>query len=166
MIIRTSDLAGVGKRISIQTAEGKLVVLIIHHTGKKELFFFKKMDADQADFSLTLTGEESRELAAQLLGITYQPAALDKMKAFRKEIVMEWLEVEKGSPLAGKSIMESQIRTRTGASVIGIIKGDELVASPGVKEVIKEGDTLIAVGKAKQIEALEAICSGGNKGGS
>jgi len=159
-MVRTTDLPGIGKRISFKTAADQLLVIIIHHTGKKELHFFDDPDADQATCSLTLTAEEGRELAAQLLGISYQPAALDKMKAFRKEIVIEWLELKAESPLVNKSIKESRIRTLTGASVIGIIRDDNFIASPGIDEVILKGDTLVSVGKAEQIKELEKLCQG------
>lgn len=132
--------------------------MIIHHTGKKELYVFTKPDADEADFVVVLTNEEARELAAELLGVTYQPVPFDKVQAFRKEIVLEWLEVNPGSPLAGKSIKESQIGGRTGVSILGIIRDDEVIASPAADELIRVGDILISAGKAEQIASLEELC--------
>lgn len=159
MHVRTCDLPGIGKRVSMVTSAGQMIVLILHHTGKKELYFFSRHDADEADFSLSLTNDEARELAGELLGITYQPVASDKVQAFHKEIMLEWLEVQEGSPLAEKSLKESQIGNRTGASVIGIIRKNEIVASPPAEEVIHAGDTLIAAGKATQIASLEKLCA-------
>lgn len=97
-------------------------------------------------------------MAAELLGVTYQPVPFDKVQAFRKEIVLEWLEVNPGSPLAGKSIKESQIGGRTGVSILGIIRDDEVIASPAADELIRVGDILISAGKAEQIASLEELC--------
>lgn len=159
MRVRSCDLPGIGKRVSITTSVGQMLVLIIHHTGKKELHLFARPDADEADFSAVLTSEEARELAAELLGVTYQPVPFDKVQAFRKEIMLEWLDVQPGSPLADKSIKESQIGSRTGVSILGIIRDDEVIASPAADDVILAGDTLIGAGKAEQITALEKLCA-------
>ncbi len=36
-----ADLPGVGKKISFLTAEQQKVVVIIHHSGKRDLYFFR-----------------------------------------------------------------------------------------------------------------------------
>lgn len=158
MQVRSCDLPGIGKRVSMTTSAGQMLVLIIHHTGKKELYFFSAPDADEADFTVVLTNEEARELAAELLGVTYQPVPFDKVQAFRKEIVLEWLEVHPGSPLVGKSIKESQIGGRTGVSILGIIRDDDVIASPVANEIIQAGDILIGAGRTEEIASLEKLC--------
>lgn len=155
---KTCELPGIGKRVSFPLSTGQTLVLIIHNTGKKEVYVFNDPDDDEAKFYLTLTNEEARKLAAELLGITYQPTALDKIRTFRNEIVLEWVEVEKGSFLEGKSIKEAKIRNRTGASIIAIIRGDEIITSPEGDEILKAGDTLIFTGKPGQVELMEELC--------
>ena len=86
MEVKMADLPGAGKKISFQTAEKRKVVLITHHSGKRDLYFFQDTDEDEADYFLTLTSDETREMGAQL--------------------VMEWI----------KLTAESQIRTHTGAA--------------------------------------------------
>jgi deoxyribodipyrimidine photolyase len=38
-----------GKKISFLTAEQQKVVVIIHHSGKRDLYFFQDTDEDEAD---------------------------------------------------------------------------------------------------------------------
>ncbi|RXT04901.1 cation:proton antiporter regulatory subunit [Ammoniphilus sp. CFH 90114] len=160
MKIKAADLPGIGKKLSFITAEQSMIVLIVHHTGKRELYFFEDADNDEADFSINLTGEETREFGAQLLGAMFQPVDMDKMKMFKNQIIIEWVDVSPASPLVQKTIAESQIRTKTGASIIGIVKGEDVIPVPDIHVVIHAGDTLMTVGKRDQMSALEALCRG------
>ena len=49
------------------------------------------------------------------------------------------------SPLAGKSIAESQIRSHTGCSVIGVKAGDDTYLNPDPSIVLKPGNELIII---------------------
>jgi TrkA domain protein len=155
-----ADLPGVGKKVSFQTAEKQKVVIIIHHSGKRDLYFFQDTDEDEVDFFLTLTSEETREMGAQLLGATYQPVDDDKMQIFQKQLVMEWIKLTPDSPFVDKQIAESRIRTHTGASVIAVKHGDEMTVSPDIHMVLKAGDTVMAAGKRDQIRRFDAMARG------
>lgn len=160
MKLKMADLPGIGKKISFLTADGSKIVLVIHHSGKRDMFFFTDCDADEPDFSLNLTAEETREMGAQLLGATYQPADLDKMKLFRNQTMMEWIELKPNSALVNKSIGDSQIRKEFGVTIIGIVRGDDVIASPDVNTVLLPGDTLMIFGKSEQVASIAALCNG------
>jgi TrkA domain protein len=160
MQIRMADLPGIGKKLSFITAQDNMIVLIIHHSGKRELYFFEDSEADEADFSINLTADETREMGAQLLGATYQPIDIDTMKTFKKQLVMEWVELQPESPITGKTIGEAQIRTRTGASIVAIVRGEDVIVSPGIDEILKPGDTLMGAGKSEQMGQFESLCRG------
>lgn len=160
MKIRTAELPGIGKKISFITAEDSKIVLIVHHTGKRDLYFFEDADNDEADFMINLNADETRELGAQLLGAMYQPVDTDKMKMFKHQIIIEWLEIGEKSDLVDSTIGDSRIRTRTGASIIGIVKKDDLIAVPDIDVTLHKGDTLMVVGKKDQIDNLAALCEG------
>ena len=160
MRVKTADLPSIGKKISMSTAEESKMVLIVHHTGKRELYFFENEDQEECDFGITLTADETREMGAQLLGATYQPIDMDQMKMFRNQIMIEWVELLATSQLAGKSIGESKIRTLTGASIIGVVRGSDVIAVPDISVILKPMDTLMIVGKSDQVEKLTALCKG------
>lgn len=111
MNISISQLPGIGQKITFTTAEENQLILIVHHTGKRELYFFEDADSDEADFGMDLTGDETRELGAHLLGATYQPVDADKLKMFNNQIVIDWVEIKEPSPIAHKTIEESDRET-------------------------------------------------------
>ncbi|SDJ63118.1 cation:proton antiporter regulatory subunit [Salimicrobium halophilum] len=160
MNISVSQLPGIGQKISFKTAENSQIVLIVHHTGKRELYLFDDADNEEADFAIDLTADETRELGAQFLGATYQPVSADKLKMFKNSIVIDWIELRAESVLAGKTIEESEIRNRTGATIIGIVQGDETIAIPEADQVLSPGNVLMAIGKQEQLDVLQAMCQG------
>lgn len=160
MQVSMCELPGIGKKISLTTAEGNKIAIVVHHSGKRELYFFHDKDEDEADYYIDLTADETRELGAQLLGATYQPVDQEKMKVFQKQLLMEWVELKPQSPFANKPISESRIRTLTGASIIAILRGEDMIVSPDISEVLRPGDTLMAAGKSDQINLFEALCNG------
>ncbi|MFC7395413.1 cation:proton antiporter regulatory subunit [Scopulibacillus cellulosilyticus] len=161
MKIKTAKLPGIGYKISMITAEDSMLVLIVHHNGKRDLYMFEDADNDEPDFYINLTADETREIGAQLLGAIYQPVDVDKAKMFRKQIQIEWIELSKESQLVGKTIGDSEIRPLTGATVIGIVKGEDLIATPDIDVVLQAGDVIIAIGKQEQIEELALLCGEG-----
>lgn len=160
MEVKMADLPGVGKKISFQTAEKQKIVLIIHHSGKRDLYFFQDNDEDEADYFLTLTSEETREMGAQLLGAAYQPVDDDKVEIFQKQLVMEWIKLTPESPFVNKEIGKSRIRSHTGASVIAVMRDDDVIMSPDVNLVLKAGDTVMAAGVIDQIRRFDAMARG------
>lgn len=163
MNVKTTRLPGIGQKVSIITSENNMIVIIVHHNGKRSLYFFDEADDDQPDYSMTLNSDETREIGAQLLGAIYQPADADKMKMFHHHINIEWLDLDASSQLASQTIAESRVRELTGASIVGLVKGDEVIASPDADAVMEPGDTLIAIGKQEQNDQLALLCSGEEK---
>ncbi|MBM7570924.1 cation:proton antiporter regulatory subunit [Aquibacillus albus] len=160
MDVSVSQLPGIGQKISLKTAEDSMLVVIVHHTGKRELYFFEDADSDEADFAMDLTPDETRELGAQLLGATYQPVNAEQLQMFKKQIVVDYITLTEKSILSNKSMEESEIRNKTGANVIGIVQGDDMIAIPEVSRKLLPGDVLMAIGKKEQVAALEALCKG------
>ena len=160
MNISISQLPGIGQKISFKTSDNDLLVIIVHHTGKRELYFFDDSDSEEADFAMDLTPEETRELAAQLLGATYQPVDIEKMRMFKRQIIVDYITVKEKSSLVNKTIEESDIRNKTGATIIGIVHGDDVIAIPETDTTLQPGDVLMSVGKEEQISALTDLCRG------
>lgn len=164
MQVKTSDLPGIGKRYSIVTANKEQVVVIMHHHGHREIYHFSHQEEDEPDYTLSLSDEEARQLGTILMGVDYQPVADERMEMLLKNIRMEWLKVEPDSCLANMRIIDSRIRTRTGATVVGIQRGDSIIGSPEVEEVIYPGDVLMVIGTRDQTKNLETMCRYGESG--
>lgn len=158
MQIKTTELPGVGKRYSFKTVGGDNVTVILHQSGNREIYHFSPGEEDDPDFTVSLTDEESRQLGTLLLGVDYQPVTDDRMEMFLKSIRMEWLRVEPDSCIANTKIIDSQVRTRTGTTIIGIQRGNTMIGSPDVHEVILPGDVLMVMGSREQTRNLENLC--------
>ena len=160
MNVSISQLPGIGQKISMKTKENQLLVIIVHHTGKRELYFFDDCESDEADYAFELSPNETREVAAQLLGTTYQPADIEKIRMFKRQLIVDYIKLKEGSSLAYKTIESSDIRNETGAMIIGIVDGEDVIAAPEPDTELKPGDILMAIGKDEQIAQLSQLCEG------
>jgi TrkA domain protein len=158
--IKCADLPGVGRKYTIHLADGRLCVILIHHTGRREMYFMADTEDDEPLLTLELNDEEARKVGAILLGADYQPVSDERVETLLKSILIEWIRVAPGSELANRKIKDMRIRTVTGATVIGIQRGEEMIGSPDVNELLRPGDVLMVVGKREQIKALEKLCQG------
>ncbi len=68
-----------------------------------------------------------------------------------------WAIVSEGSPLAGLSIGEADVRRRTGAVIVAIDRGGQVRPTPGPKEVLSPGDAVAILGTASQREAFALL---------
>ncbi|MFW6007593.1 MAG: cation:proton antiporter regulatory subunit [Halanaerobiales bacterium] len=159
MKVKTTDLPGIGKKYTMETAEGIIFVVIIHHTGHREIYFMEDEDAEEALFSLDLTDEEARRIGSLLVGADYQPVTEQKARLLHKNILVEWVEVEENCWLANKTIAEAEIRSRVGVTVLGIQRGENLIGSPDVDEKILSDDILMVSGKKENIDKFKNWCN-------
>ncbi len=65
--------------------------------------------------------------------------------------------VDPGSPVAGKLIRELELRTRTGASVVGIERNGESIVNPGPDEELRAGDKLLLLGSGDQLAQVAEL---------
>lgn len=72
----------------------------------------------------------------------------------------EWLEVPSG-PAAGRSLAELGVRARTGASVVAVRAGAEVLANPSPDRPLAAGEELLVVGDPEAVERLRRLLAGG-----
>ena len=60
------------------------------------------------------------------------------------------------SPAAGRLIGELRLRSKTGASVVGIERDGSSVLNPGPDEELRPGDTMLLLGSSEQLRAAAA----------
>ncbi len=70
---------------------------------------------------------------------------------------METIEITTDSPAAGKLIRELQLRTRTGASAVGIERNGNSVINPGPDEELQAGDQVLLLGDADQLASARRL---------
>lgn len=159
MEVREHDLPGVGKKFALKTSGGARMTVIIHNTGHREIYHFEEGD-DFPSHAVRLEDSEARKLGAILGGAYFQPAVAESMEMVFEQLTVEWMRVDPGSPLAGKTIQEAAVRKRTGASVIAILRGGKALPNPQPSDVIQAGDTLMVVGDREQVSRFAALLRG------
>lgn len=159
MDVREHDLPGVGKKFACKLDAGDRLTVIIHNTGARELYFFQPGE-DFPHAAVRLEDSEARKLGAILGGAYFQPTVADSMEMVLGQLSVEWMKVEPGSPLAGKTILESAIRERTGASVIAILRDGNAVPNPQPEQRIAPGDTLMVIGDREQVGRFGELLRG------
>ncbi len=159
MQVREHDLPGVGKKFALTTAEGDRMTVIIHNSGDREVYHFRGGE-DFPFHSVRLNDAEARKLGAILGGAYFQPPVAESMEMVLGQLSVEWFRVEADSPLAGRSIRESEVRGRTGASIIAILRGGDARPNPDPSAVVEAGDTLMVVGDREQVGRFRAMAKG------
>jgi len=87
-----------------------------------------------------------------------RPAVVDfldtAMHGDAANFILEELDVPNHSPLANKSIREAAVREKTGAVVMLIKKGTQVITNPDPTTILSSGDRLIILGNEQQVERL------------
>jgi len=159
MQVREHDLPGVGKKFALTTTEGDRMTVIIHNSGDREVYHFRGGE-DFPFHSVRLDDAEARKLGAILGGAYFQPPVAESMEMVLGQLSVEWFRVEADSPLAGRSIRDSEVRRRTGASIIAILRGGDAHPNPDPSAVVTAGDTLMVVGDREQVGRFRVMAKG------
>jgi len=71
-----------------------------------------------------------------------------------------WLVVGPASPVAGLTVAASNVRTRTGASIVAIARGQDVVSNPGPTERLDPGNRVAVIGSRNEVAAAERLLVG------
>jgi CPA2 family monovalent cation:H+ antiporter-2 len=74
-------------------------------------------------------------------------------------IEVTWMRLEEGNPIIGNTLAEANLRARTGASVVAIMRSRELLANPKSSTVFESGDRVGFIGDKEQVEEVEKLFS-------
>ncbi|MFO7834921.1 MAG: TrkA C-terminal domain-containing protein [Halohasta sp.] len=156
MEISETDLPGVGKRFEMPVHDGSALVVVVHNTGKHEIFKKETADAD-ADKVVELSEDEATALGSILEDVHFQPSETDMSSTMiGGDTVIEWYTLDEDSPLAGTTLEASDIRDKTGVTVIAVERGPDAYPSPRPTFEFEADDTLVTIGRSDEQAALEA----------
>ena len=82
------------------------------------------------------------------------PAALQSLL---READLETVTITGDSPAAGKLIHELELRTRTGASIVGIERNGANLINPSADEELRSGDQVLLLGTRDQLDSAKAV---------
>lgn len=156
MDVTETLLPGVGIRYEITTQAGERVGLVAHRDGTFDLVVYSASDPDACTELLTLTQAEADTLA-ELMGA---PRIAERFADLTREIpglVAAQVEVPRDSLYAGHTLGDTRARTLTGSSVVALVRGQTVIASPGPDTEIEAGDVMVVIGTEAGIAGVRRI---------
>jgi CPA2 family monovalent cation:H+ antiporter-2 len=101
--------------------------------------------------------EVRRELYAPITRQGTEGDLLAQLGRASRQIETEWVRLTENSTLGGRTIGELGVRTKTGASVVAIVRDDLVVASPGPDDRFEAGDLVGVLGTPEQRASFVAL---------
>jgi TrkA domain protein len=159
MEIQETALPGVGLRHDFTTRSGRQLGVVSHHSGRRDLVLYDRDDPDACQEVIRLTEEEAEALA-ELLGAARIAGHLAELQQQVEGLAIDWLAVEGGSPYAGRTISDTQARSRTGVSIVAVLRGGTALPAPAPDFRFQPGDTAVVVGTPAGVRALAGLLAG------
>lgn len=148
--IRETKLPGVGIEFEMSCEAGDRIGVISRHSGRREVVLYDEDDPDAVAARIDLTPAESAAVA-ELLGGTRITAQLAALSAEIEGLFIDWLPLP--PTFTPVTIAATEMRTRTGSSVIAIMRDGNAVPAPGPEDDLQPGDTVVLVGTKDGIAA-------------
>ncbi len=82
---------------------------------------------------------------------------LTKLDNIKDMLEISWVALGSGSPLIDKSIKESAVRSRTGASIVGVLREKIFHSNPNAEYALKEGDLVAVVGNQQERNEFKVL---------
>ena len=127
---------------------------IVRHTllqlGFPSQEIFHYTDAVRRDhYDTTLSTEEEHRLLHELLEAA-------------NSLEVHWFRLAEGNRLVGQALAQVNLRAKTGASVIAILRDGQLIANPKSMSVFQPGDRVGLIGEKKELAAAEKLLTESN----
>jgi monovalent cation:H+ antiporter-2, CPA2 family len=108
---------------------------------------YRYTDAVRRDhYDMGLNTEEEHRMLHELLDAV-------------SSIEIKWFRLSEDSSLVGQTLAEANLRSRTGASVVAILREQHLIANPKSMTVFQAGDRMGLIGDREEIETAEKLIS-------
>ena len=154
--VTETDLPGVGVRFDLETDGGRCVGVVVHQSGRRDLVVYDQRDVDRARESVELTEDEGHTLG-ELLGGSPVLEHLDEAVHRLEDLVISWIEISSKSSLAGLTLAEAALRTRTGAGVVALVTDSGSIPIPGGADRLEPGDTAVVVGVPSAVKSATRL---------
>lgn len=149
-------LPGVGLRYEFTTEDGERLGIVARRTGEFEFVAYAADDPDLVWQLFRLSRDEA-DAISEILGA---PRIAERFADLTREVPglqAGQVEVTAHSSFAGRTLGETRARTRTGASIVAIVRGEDVIASPGPAQQLEADDILVVIGTREGITGVEHI---------
>ncbi len=156
MTVYEADLPGVGKKFEVELDADARLVIVIHNTGRREIFFRPSPDADSEKL-FELSDQLAREVGTILEGAYFQPIQAGTINTvIDEDSLIEWERIGEDSPLVGQTLREAELRQRIGISVLAIQREEETITNPDPGAEVRAGDTLVVLGDRGALDKFDS----------
>lgn len=124
--------------------------------GRQALVHLGIGAADVQRFSDTVR----RELYAPISEGDSGDGHLAGLRRASRMIETDWIGIPDGCAMAGRTIGELGVRTKTGASIVAVVRGEDVTTNPGPDFAFAPGDTLGVLGVPDQRSAFQDLMRG------
>ncbi|GGP72810.1 potassium transporter TrkA [Saccharothrix coeruleofusca] len=139
---------------------GRRLGVITYRDGRFELIVSKEGDADACSASIPLSPAEAGTLAG-LLGAPQLVAHLEEQNRDVAGVTTRQFPIVPGSHYDGRTLGETELRTRTGASIVAVLRAGTVHPSPRPDFVFAGGDLVVVVGTADGLRESADLLGGG-----
>ncbi len=153
-------LPSIGLRYEFTSHDGARIGIIARRSGDFEVVLYGRDDPDQARPCFRLTDEEA-DAVAQILGAPRIAERFTELTRDVPGIDAGQVRIGPDSPFVDRPLGDTSARTRTGASIVAIVRGADVVASPGPAEILRAHDVLVVIGTEDGITGVEEIVAKG-----
>jgi TrkA domain protein len=151
-------LPGIGVCQEIALHDGSRIGIVTRRNGTRDVILYDE-DGDGAIGSVALNDDES-DAVAELLGAPKLVTRLAELQDRAGDLLTEQLPIPGNSPFAGRPLGDTQARTRTGASIVAILRQSITHPSPTPDFVLRAHDLVVTVGTRDGVDAVAHILDG------
>ncbi|MFT6763767.1 MAG: TrkA domain protein [Candidatus Aldehydirespiratoraceae bacterium] len=144
-VVRETKLPGVGVKHDFTTGDNREVGVLTHRDGRRDIVVYDAVDPDSCSLQVSLSSDDTRTLA-ELLGTSQVNTAVQAVQQEIEGLAIEWFTLRDTAPLANATIGDSEMRTKTGVSIVAIIRDDIPTPAPGPGFGLIGGDVIVSVG--------------------
>ena len=157
--VRETNLPGIGVKHDFTTDDGRDVGVLVHRDGRRDVVVYDADDPDSCSAQMSFSAPDTRTLS-ELLGASRVTEAIGVVTQDIEGLSIEWIPISSDSPAVGVTIGQGAYRTKSGASIVAVIRGDAPHPAPDPEFRIEDGDTVVAAGTPDGLAALTDLIAG------
>jgi voltage-gated potassium channel len=156
---------------AVSTDADNVFAILTARLLRPDLFIIGRAETEDAKTKLIRAGADRVLSPYQIGGLqlaqtALRPAVVDFVQLATSsdnlDLNMEQVQIEPGAALAGRSIVDANLRQRFGVVVVGIQRASGgMEFNPSPESVMGVGDYLVVLGQSKNLRELEAAAKQG-----
>jgi TrkA domain protein len=151
-------LPGIGVCQEVDLRTGRRLGIVTRRNGLRDIVVYDE-EGEGAALTVALTDDEANALA-EVLGAPQLTVRLAALQQQADGLVTEQLPVPPDSPFVDRPLGDTSARTRTGASIVAVLRHGAAFASPGPDFVFAAGDLVVTVGTRAGVDEVGHILAG------